>query len=63
MDVGASSARSAGCCEKKQQGSVKLDVQSGLVTFEEIVSGEVYMRDGGEVRNTGLFVQVGAWGF
>ena len=49
--------------DKKQQGSVKLDVQSGLVTFEEIVSGEVYVRDGGEVRNSGLFVQVGAWGF
>lgn len=43
-------------------GSVKLsNVGSGTITFEEKLSGEVYERDGAEVRNDGLFVIIGAW--
>ena len=43
-------------------GKIKLsNVGSGTISFTEKLSGEVYERDGAEVRNDGLFVIIGAW--
>ena len=34
---------------------------SGSITFTDILTDTSYVRDGGEVKNSGLFVVIGAW--
>ena len=47
--------------DSSASGQIKLNVPSGTITFTDILTGTAYPRDGNEVKNTGLWVVIGAW--